>query len=317
MITYSQLSRIIPADQALANKALAVSLKQITGICQIPLPTFAAAVSGTETMVGLPIVADQTSPVPPAVAAWYAANLALGTSANGTFVIVDFLGTAAGVPGTDALTNTITQFTKINLTTLTLIYQQMNLAQSGALGPVDSGPIVISSGPAAGTYVGTEIPPVPPAVDPTYDPTAISQAMPALIAAANAEIVNLVAAYPVQTAALNSSWTQMAQALTNEPINQARAGLIWANLLGNSQQAIFGLVFQLPNKGLDTAVGGQAEFFQKLADQSDIYGQTIVGLLRQGPTTAALNRAGINTANNIPVDPNPPPPQADLGPTAY
>lgn len=317
MITYDRLATIIPPDQALANKALATSLQQITGISNMQLPTFAAAVTATQTMVGLPLVNAQTAAVAPATAEFYANSLAGGSSVNGTYVICDFLGIAAGIPGTEQLTNVLAQFAKMNLTTLTLIYQQMVDAASGALGDTEAGPIDIATGPAAGSYVGTEIPPVPPEIDPTYDPSALDEAMSALIAAANAEIVNLVATYPTQTTSINTSWNTIASALTTEPVLQAKANLVWADLTANSQQSVLALIQSLPEFGKDTAVGGQAQFFEALADTTTLAGQAIVGLFRQGVTATALTAAGIYTNNNIPSDPSQLPPQADLGPTTY
>jgi hypothetical protein len=314
MTTLDRLSTIIPPDIALANKALSVSMQQITGIKNMRLPTFAGAVTATQTMVGLPLVNAQTSAVSPATANYYTGSFAGGSSVNGTFVIADFLGTAAGIPGTAALTDTVAQFATMNLATLTSIYQRMNTALSGGYGLTDSGPLTIPPGPGAGTYVGTDVstPPDPP----DWNPSAISLAMAALIAAANTEISNLVSAYPVQTTALNQAWNQMAVALTNEPVNQARANLVFAELTPNSQSSLTSLIQSLPSFGEDTAVGGQAQFFENIADTTTLAGQCIIGLFRQGVTTSALNAAGIYTNNNIPSDPNPPPPQADLGPTS-
>jgi hypothetical protein len=320
MTTLDRLSTIIPPDIALANKALSVSMQQITGIKNMRLPTFAAAVTATQTMVGLPLVNAQTSAVSPATANYYSGSFAGGSSVNGTYVIADFLGTAAGIPGTTALTDTLAQFATMNLTTLTTIYQRMVNAIDGDYGPVDSGPLTIPAGPAAGTYVGTLVPdpppPDPPPPSPSYNPTALDEAMIALIAAANAEIANLVIAYPAQTAALNQAWNQMATALVNEPINQAKANLVFSELTPNSQSSLLSLIQSLPSFGEDTAVGGQAQFFENIADTSTLAGQAIIGLFRQGVTTSALNAAGIYTNNNIPSDPNPPPPQANLGPTS-
>jgi hypothetical protein len=316
MTTLDRLSNIVPPDIALANKALSVSMQQITGIKNLRLPGFAGAVVATQTMVGLPLINAQTSAVSPATANYYSGSFAGGTSVNGTYVIADFLGTAAGIPGTAALTDTVAQFATMNLTTLTDIYQRMINAIDGAYGAVDSGPLTIPPGPGVGTYVGTEIPPVPPETVPTYNPTALDGAMPALIAAANAEIANLVATYPTQTTALNQAWNQMAQALANEPVNQAKANLVFAELTPNSQSSLLSLIQSLPSMGEDTAVGGQAQFFELLADTNTLAGQAIIGLFRQGVTTDALRKAGIYTNNNIPSDPNPPAPQADLGPTS-
>jgi hypothetical protein len=289
-------------------------MQQITGIKNMQLPTFAGAVSATQTMVGLPLVNAQTSAVSAATAGYYTGSFAGGTSVNDTYVIADFLGTAAGIPGTEALTDTVAQFATMNLTALTAIYQQMVSALNGDYGLLDSGPIIIPSGPAANTYVGTDVAPV--GDPPDWNPTAISLAIAALIAAANAEIVNLVAAYPTQTTALNQAWNQMAQSLTNEPVNQAKANLVFADLTPNSQSSLLSLIQSLPSFGEDTAVGGQAQFFELLADTNTLAGQCIIGLFRQGVTTAALRGAGIYTNNNIPSDPNPPAPQADLGPTS-
>jgi hypothetical protein len=314
MTTLDRLSTIIPPDIALANKALSVSMQQITGIKNMRLPVFAGAVTATQTMVGLPLVNAQTAAVSPATANYYTGSFAGGSSVNGTFVIADFLGTAAGIPGTAALTDTVAQFATMNLATLTGIYQRMNTALSGGYGLTDSGPLTIPPGPGAGTYVGTDVstPPDPP----EWNPSAISLAMAALIAAANTEISNLVSAYPAQTAALNQDWNQMALALTNEPVNQARANLVFAELTPNSQSSLTSLIQSLPSFGEDTAVGGQAQFFENIADTSTLAGQCIIGLFRQGVTTSALRAAGIYTNNNIPSDPNPPPPQANLGPTS-
>jgi len=319
MTTLDRLSNIIPPDIALANKALSVSMQQITGIKNMRLPVFAGAVTATQTMVGLPLVNAQTSAVSPATAGYYTGSFAGGSSVNGTYVIADFLGTAAGIPGTAVLTDTLAQFATMNLTVLTTIYQQMVNSINGVYGPTDSGPLIIPSGPAAGTYVGTLVPDPPPPdppPPPSYNPTALDEAMAALIAAANAEIANLVIAYPTQTAALNQAWNQMAQALANEPINQAKANLVFSELTPNSQSSLLSLIQSLPSFGEDTAVGGQAQFFENIADTSTLAGQAIIGLFRQGVTTAALRSAGIYTNNNIPSDPNPPPPQANLGPTS-
>ena len=331
MTTLDRLATIIPADQALANKALATSLQQITGIKNMQLPTFATAVYKTQTMVGLPLINAQTSAVSPATAAYYL-TLAGGSSASGTYVISDFLGTAAGLPGTDVLNQTLALFKTMDLTYLTLIYQTMANVANGVYNvPNYSYPpdtfynVIIPAGlPGAGTYEPTVVPyvePVPPPVPPVTDPwvetvTAATKAMAVLVPDANAEIVNLVAEYPTQTTELNQLWASLATNIINEPINQAKAGLVWNQLIPNSQSSLFSLIQSLPDYGRDTAVGGLAQFFEALADTTTLAGQAIIGLFRQGATTSVLNSAGIYTNNNIPSDPNPPPPKADLGPTS-
>ena len=324
MTTLDRLATIIPADQALANKALATSLQQITGISNMQLPTFATAVKNTQTMVGLPLVNAQTTAVAPSTAAYYG-TLAGGTGTNGTYVISDFLGTLTGIPGTQALTETLAIFSQMNLTYLTLIYQTMGNVINGTYNVEDPGypgegiyDVVIPSGlPGAGTYLPTVIPNpgTPPPADVVSTPAYVG-AIAQLIIEANAEIVNLVATYPTQTTQLNQLWNEMATALNNEAINQAKAGLVWNQLVPNSQSSLLSLIQSLPEYGRDTAVGGLAQFFEDIANTTTLAGQCIIGLFRQGATTPFLNSAGIYTNNNIPSDPNPPPTQANLGPTS-
>ena len=53
MSTYSQLQQIIPADQALASKAVQAGLEQVKNIFDTSLPALAVATEGLESNVGL------------------------------------------------------------------------------------------------------------------------------------------------------------------------------------------------------------------------------------------------------------------------
>ena len=64
MIAYDRLSQIIPGDQALAWKAIQVSLQQVKGIVDLELPDLAVAFSGTETTKDLDLISALTEPVP-------------------------------------------------------------------------------------------------------------------------------------------------------------------------------------------------------------------------------------------------------------
>lgn len=317
IVAYNNLKQIIPADQALANKALAVSLGQINGISTLNLPTFAAVVTNLETTRDLPLITALTTAVPPSVANYYTSTLAVGGGANGDIRVVDIIGLAAGWVATDAFLRTVEIFATMNLTALTTIYQQMVNALNGTYGLLDSGPIVIPSGPAAGTYVGTEIPPVPPATTPTYNPTAISLAMAALKSAAQAEIANLQATYPTQTTELNTLWTSMAEQVANEDSLQALIKLNYADLTANDKNSIYGFVYSLPSYGVDTVEGGVAWFLEAMANLATQGGEAIIGCLREGRNQVALGNGGLYTNTKIPSDPNPPPPQANLLPSTY
>lgn len=147
-----QLSQMIPPDQALANKALAVSMLQITNISTLSLPAFATTVANVQTMYGLPLINAQTSAVSTATTNAIIASAGTGTGANGTIYINNLMGTAAGTVVTKALTNTVTTINSLSTAGLAQVYRDMLNTVTGVYGNVINGPIVIPSGLAAGTY---------------------------------------------------------------------------------------------------------------------------------------------------------------------
>ncbi len=317
MIALDRLQQIIPADQALANKALATSLQQLTGISIQTLPTFSNVVANMETTRDLPLITALQTPVPTSVANYYKNTLAKGHGPNGSILITDILGLAGGWVATDAFTGTVAIFKTMDLTYLTLIYQTMADALNGDYGPADAGPIIIPPGyPGAGTYIGTEIPPEPPDVTPTYDPTAIDLAMAVLISDAQAEIIHLTVIYPTQTTELNTLWDNMAVQVETEQTLQPIANIDFATLTDNVN-SVYSLIYSLPNYGNDTQVGGMAWFIEAVADITTFTGQAVIACLRQGRNAPLLSSVGIQTTTTIPVDPNPPPEQAVLIPSTY
>jgi len=313
--SYDRLKQIIPENQALANKALAVALAQINGISNINLPVFADAVTNLETTKDLPLVSALTQAVPASVANYYISTLAVGGGVNGDIRLVDVIGLAAGYQAADSFIRTVEIFSTMDLTALTTIYQQMNSALDGDYGDTEAGPLTIPSGPAAGTYYGVDIstPPDPP----VYDPTAADEAIAALISAAQAEILSLQSTYPDQTAELNSLWTAMAEQVTNEDTLQTVVNLNFADLTANDRNSIYGFIYSLPDYGTQTQEGGVAWFLENMSDLTILGGQAVVGCLREGRNAVALNNSGIFTNTKIPSDPNPPPAQAELIPSTY
>lgn len=314
MITFDRLQQIIPADQALANKALSVALNQINGLNAIDLPTFGTAVKNLETTQSLPIVSALTEAVPSTVADYYTSTLAVGKGVNGNIQLVDILGLAGGWIATPNFLKTVEIFDTMDLTALTAIYQQMADAANGDFGDIDAGPLTIPSGPAAGTYNGTLIDPGPP---PVYDPSALELALIALTSAAQAEIANLQTTYPEQTAELNDLWNSMAEQVDTEQTLQTEIKLVWADLTANDRNSIYSLIYSLPEYGVENQEGGTAWLLEKMADLTTLGGESVVGCLRQGRNQEALNQSGIYTNNKIPGDPNPPPPPAELLPSVY
>jgi len=313
-----RLEVITPPDWALANQSLGTALSQVTGISNTPLPVFSATVKNLQTTRNLPLITGLTSAVPPAVANYYTSTLAVGGGSNGDVRAVDVIGLAAGWVATDAFAQTVAIFATMNLTYLTLIYQTMVNALDGTYGDTQAGPLIIPSGlPCAGTYLGTEIPPVPPAVDPTYNPTAIELAMTCLTGSALAEIAALQSTYPTQATELNTLWNSMATQVDQEDSLQTLINLDYADLQANSRTSIYSFIFDLPQYGLQTEVGGMAWFLENMADLTTQGGQAIIGCLREGQNQTALSASGIYTNSRIPSEPIPPPPTAPLLPADY
>jgi hypothetical protein len=331
MIPYNRLSQIIPADQALANKALATALQQIAGISNMNLPTFATAVVKQETTNNLPLISALTQPVPPAVAT-YLANLA-GTSGTPTGVC-DVLGIAAGYNITGYFQNTVSTLANTNIAYLTTIYQTMNNVVIGTYGDPTAGPVIIPPGfPAAGTYYAdiTESvnPNPPPANLVTVAATAADSAFtglssgnvistgPGLLPVAQIEIGNISNTSSAQVATLNSYFDSMAQQVTQENTFQVKAQIDFANLIPNNAPTVYSLIYSLPTYGQETEQGGLLQFWEGVADQNTFTGQAIIATLREGQNKTYLNSAGINTNSAVPADPVPPLPVANLIPSTY
>jgi hypothetical protein len=312
MTALDRLSQIIPQDQALASKAIAVSMQSITGINSMTLPSLANTTANVKTNFGLPAVNAQTAAVSPATAAYFNNNLAKGTGPNGTLVIEDILGTAAGYVHTEALVSTVATLSTMNTSSVLTCYQTMAATLAGTYTfPDISDPtmydVIIPAGlPGAGTYGPY-----------TTANLAINAAFGnagGLLQATNSAISSLVSSYPSQSATLNTNFNNMIAQLVKEKNLQAKANLDFTQLIANSQESIYGLVFGLPSYGQDTQVGGTAQFFESLAVMENLSGQIQVAVLRQGQTN--ISGTGVGTNNNVPAQ-GTPPPQAPLSPSQY
>jgi len=300
MTAYDKLAQIIPPDQALANKALAVSLQQVSGVARLSLPAFANAVSSIQTMYGLPLVNAQTSPISQATANYWL-SFGGGTGNYGTINVSDVIGAAAGIPYTQNFNDIVATMSTMDLTYLNLIYTTMTDCINGVYSTGITNEVIIPPGlPAAGTYVSID-----------------SAMYTGLIPAANTEIGHLTVVYPTQTAQLNNSWVVMVAHLENEFSLQADSTINFGQYVAHSKTAMYGFIFGLPNYGQDTSIGGTAQYIEAVADTSTLTGQAIVGSMRQGQINTALTASGINTSNNPTIIPNPKPAQAVLTPAQY
>jgi hypothetical protein len=144
----------------------------------------------------------------------------------------------------------------------------------------------------------------------------------ALIGDAGNTIGNIIAANPDATANLNTYFSAINTQLTREAELLTQAVIDIGNVQGNNQVAIMSFASSLPGYGLDTKVGGSAQYLELVANidltddntsNATSAGQSTVATLREGRTTAGLNAAGVGTAANaVESTPSTPPPRAVL-----
>jgi hypothetical protein len=302
MITYERLSKIIPADQALACKAMSVSLQQIKNVDTLSLPQLAAAFVGTVTTKDLDQINALTTAVPANVAAYYTSTYGTGTGIGNTLVLTDLLGAAVGVTYIDQLNNVVTTINSLGnaLSNLTTIYTRMENTVNGVYGNAVLGPVTIPAGYAAGVYANADV--------------AFSTA---LIPNAVIEIGNVVTAYPTQTTSLNTEFDTMAQKVITENNNLTLATINIAGLTTDDRGPVMSFVESLPTYGLNKEENGPVWFLEQVADITTLGGQAIVGCLREGQNLAVLNNAGIGVDTSIPSTPSSPIPVANLIPATY
>lgn len=255
------------------------------------------------TLKGLDLIANTTTPVPAAVATYYATNIALGSGPSGTFLTTDFFGSAAGIPyNTDLSTVTTTisaQLTAGTLTTLNNVYSYMKTLVTGGYGA-----------PGAINL---------PAPYDTGNPYAsYDAALAVLITGANAAVgTAIVSMGATTTATLNTAWTEMTTHSANETAFQTKASINYTTLTAGAQLPITAFIPALAGYGKETQTGMAAEFLESIANTANQYGQAMVGALREGRNTAGLNAINLKIDNAVPQQPASVPPQATLSSSEY
>jgi hypothetical protein len=302
-ISYERLARIIPADQALACKAIQVSLQQIKNINNLVLPQLSAAFVDMQTTRDLPSISALEQAVPASVASFYSSSYATGSGPDGTLVITDLLGAAVGVNYTSVLGNTTVTINSMTsagfLAGLTDTYGRMQNTVNGVYGNAVIGPVIIPAGTGAGTYADAD------------------SALQQLIANATSQVSNISASYPTQSGVLNSNFNSMAAKLVSENTNLALASIDIPNLDASGRGPIMSFVQSLPGYGTNTEANGPAQFIETVADLATQGGQAMVACLREGRNLLLLNGVGIGQDTAIPSEYVGVIPQANLIPSTY
>jgi len=302
MSTYSQLKKIIPPDQALANKALEAAFQQIKAIFNSNPVLLGTATQVLESNKNLSLINALTTPIPAAVLDYYTQTFANGTGTDGTLLLADIIGTPSGWVHNAALQSVIDILnTLIAANALTTLTDGTNgvftVMQNTIDGDYGSGPVTIPGGlPGAGTYATVDL-----------------AFTVGLIPAANTLLNTIASANSTAVATANTDWNNIAGQLVLENTNLAAAGIIFADLVAGASPAP--LVNQLSQYALDTAQGGAAYIMEALAQTSTLGGQAVVSTMREARNQVLLSSAGIETdsiVSNEIVEP-----QADLGDSQY
>jgi hypothetical protein len=217
---------------------------------------------GLNTMADLPLIQQQTTPVPASVAAFFATEVATGTGPCGALTTYDVIGLALDSNDFAARLNTAT--TAINalqtagsLATLNTAYTNILLAAN--------------------------------------DAAVITQ-----INNANSAIAALSANPNVTT--LNTAWTYMANLMNISAKYTSQAGVDYFLLLAGDTNSTKSFVQNLPYYGRLTAEGDAAEFLENLADTATLGGQAIIGTMREGRNQERLNGGGLYNNTQVPSD---------------
>jgi hypothetical protein len=310
-----ELGKIIPPAQAVANKAIQVSLQQINNIPNSTLPTFAEAVVGTvdnpwtvtQEYLANAVVGYGT-PVP----SFYRATVDVpaGVDINNTAywspTTLGGLNTMAGLPLIQAQTtpvdSSVTNYIANNLATGTgpngtiTTYDVLGLAidSNNFAAQLNTATTAINALQTAGSLaaLNTAYTNILLAVDDTDVQDQIDNANTAIAA---------LAASSYKTA-LNTAWTYMANLMNLSYKYTDQTGVDYFNLQGDTN-SIYSFSQNLPYYGLLTASGDAVEFLQNLANTTVLGGQAIVGAMREGRNNARLSIARMYNTNQVPSTP--------------
>jgi hypothetical protein len=232
-----------------------------------------------ETLKGLYLLETLSAPVPGTVTQYLYDNFATGTGPYGSFTVMDFLGTAAGVNIPNQMLQVSPLIDAMDVAVLQGLYNDMLATVSGTYG-ANTGPVTIPAGPAAGVYATGDL-----------------AFTTGLIPAAQAEIANLIAAYPTETGDLNNIFNRISEQIFREAVNQAKAGINYDELSSSSQSSAMSFASSLAQYGQDNTPSNSAEFLNTVAQLNTLPGQAIIGSLREGRNYQSLNEAGILSTN--------------------
>lgn len=330
-----ELGKIIPPDQAVANKAFQSGLQQITNIPQIAAPDLAVAMSDTPRTAWdstVPYLANNTValavPAPSGPAqltpstVYYRAqqDVPAGTNITDTNYWQPYtprgMNTMAGLPLIESLTSAVPAAVASN-------FNSQNATGSGPNGTITVCDVIGTAvdhwdfasrliavadiiAPDAPTAFSTAL----STLEGIYTSIASSSSgtVAGLIANANTEIDTLKNTYPTEVAELNTAWNYIANYLNREKGYQNQAGLEYFQLVPNEKVSVYALVQSLSQLGPQCQACGPNQFLQEVVDDTSLTGQAVIGSLRESQNQAQLASSNllVNTTPDMLPEVTPP-----------
>lgn len=251
-----------------------------------------------ESLKGLDLLGNAT-PLPADVKTYLEDNIAQGSGTCGTYLVTDFFGSAAGLPG-NALVANADSFIRENISTSSMSVLQECYNEMRAV--VDGTP------PFSISIAGSALPGSPFA---DYN-----SALAALVTRADQAVGAVIGALP-SAVTVAADWTALAQHFANESVFQGKAGIDWATIPSNLELPTTVFITSLSSYGQDTSEGGTAQFLEAVANTEIQAGQALVGAMREGRNNQALDAESVKHDNVIPEAPSSPIPQATLSNGEY
>ena len=304
-----ELGKVIPPDQAVANKSVQVALQQITGIPNTTLPELAETIQGftpDQWDVTQPYLANSVVATGEPIPTFYRAQQAVPANTDITDTTywapttLGGLNTMAGLPlvqaQTQALTQPVIDFYNNNyatgsgpngtVTTCDIIGTAIDFRDFASRLTTATTTIQTMQSNGWLNTLNTIYVNMLGAID--------AMDLQTYIDAANAEIAVIAAAHASYVTTLNTAWDYIAQYLSKERGYQTECNLDYATLNSGDKTVIYGFMQQLLVYGTETDEFGSAYFITRIADTSILGGQAMIGCLREGQNLQRMNTSRIN-----------------------
>lgn len=328
-----ELGKIIPPDQAVANKAFQSGLQQITNVDQPTAPALSNTIAElprtawnpTVSYLADSVVADAVaSPAGPAqllpTTTFYRAQQDVPAGANISDTAFwqpytpEGLSTMSGLPLIESLASAVPS-------SVASSYASTNATGTGPNGTITICDVIgtatdhwdyASRLNTATTAVNT--------LQTAGSLTTLNNAYIAILSAVNDAAVltqisnanSAIAALSAdpQVTVLNTAWNYIANYLNREKGYQNQAGLDYFQLLAGEKVSVYALTQGLSQFGTQCQSCGPNQFLQNVVDQTTLTGQAVVGALREAQNQAQLAAANLTVDTAPPAEPEVTPPCA-------